>query len=146
MTTFTQLNASFKNFLSGWFLVLGLKECQVECATLCVKSEVILTSHTFRSNAKILKMPEGNLFKNWLRSSWVAGLVILTRFPVSGFNSTRLSLGFGSTVALCSIFCNHSGAVRSSFSKLSFSELVSLISSTKSFPDCCSNSYLVLRR
>ena len=25
-------------------LVLGLKECMVECATLCVKSEVMLTS------------------------------------------------------------------------------------------------------
>ena len=38
LTTFTQLN-----FLNGWLLVLGLKECLVECATLCVKSEVILT-------------------------------------------------------------------------------------------------------
>ena len=27
----------------GWLLYLGLKEGQVECATLCVKSEVILT-------------------------------------------------------------------------------------------------------
>ena len=26
----------------GWLLVLGLKECLVECATLCVKSEVML--------------------------------------------------------------------------------------------------------
>ena len=26
----------------GWLLVLGLKECLVECATLCVKGEVIL--------------------------------------------------------------------------------------------------------
>ena len=26
----------------GWLLVLGLKECLVECATLCVKSEVII--------------------------------------------------------------------------------------------------------
>ena len=26
----------------GWLLVLGLKEGLVECATLCVKSEVIL--------------------------------------------------------------------------------------------------------
>ena len=41
---FTQLNARLKNFLSGWLLVLGLKECLVECATLCVKSEVILRS------------------------------------------------------------------------------------------------------
>ena len=26
----------------GWLLILGLKECLVECATLCVKSEVML--------------------------------------------------------------------------------------------------------
>ena len=28
-------------------LVLGLKECLVECATLCVKSEVILTQREY---------------------------------------------------------------------------------------------------
>ena len=44
MTTFTQLNARLKNFLRDWLLVLGRKECLVECATLCVKSEVILNS------------------------------------------------------------------------------------------------------
>ena len=36
---------SFKIFaqdLIGWLLVLGLKECQVECATVCIKSVVIL--------------------------------------------------------------------------------------------------------
>ena len=32
-----------KTFL-GWLLVLGLKECLVECATLCVKGEVMLLS------------------------------------------------------------------------------------------------------
>ena len=37
-----KLNARLKNFLMGWLLVLGLKECLVECATLCIKSEVIL--------------------------------------------------------------------------------------------------------
>ena len=41
--TFTQLNARLKNFLRGWLLVLRLKECLVECATLRVKSEVILS-------------------------------------------------------------------------------------------------------
>ena len=40
--TFTQHNARLKNFLNGWLLVLGLKESLVECATVCVKSEVIL--------------------------------------------------------------------------------------------------------
>ena len=40
--TFTQLAARHKNFLMEWLLVLGLKESLVECATLCVKSEVML--------------------------------------------------------------------------------------------------------
>ena len=43
MTTFTQLYTRLKNFLRGWLLVLGLEEGLVECATLCVKSWVILT-------------------------------------------------------------------------------------------------------
>ena len=42
LTTFTQLTARLKNFLRGWLLVLSLKEGLVECATVCVKSEVIL--------------------------------------------------------------------------------------------------------
>ena len=40
--TFTQLTARLKNFLRGWLLALGIKEDLVECATVCVKSEVIL--------------------------------------------------------------------------------------------------------
>ena len=43
MTTFAQLSARLKNFLGGWLLVLGIKEGLVECATVCVKSVVILT-------------------------------------------------------------------------------------------------------
>ena len=39
MKTFTQLKARLKSCLREWLLVLGL----VECATLCIKSEVILT-------------------------------------------------------------------------------------------------------
>ena len=50
MTTFTQLNARLKNLVNCWLLVLGLKECLVECGTLCVKSEVIL----LQSNSKTL--------------------------------------------------------------------------------------------
>ena len=42
--TFTQLYTRLKNFLRGWLLVLGLEEGLVECATLCVKSWVILTN------------------------------------------------------------------------------------------------------
>jgi hypothetical protein len=40
--TFTQMTVRLKNFLMGWLLILGLKEGLVECATVCVKSEVIL--------------------------------------------------------------------------------------------------------
>ena len=35
--------ARLKNVLRGGFLVLGLKESMVEFATVCVKSEVILS-------------------------------------------------------------------------------------------------------
>ena len=31
----------------GWLLVLGLKECLVECATLCIESEVMLIDMYF---------------------------------------------------------------------------------------------------
>ena len=41
-TTFTQLTARIKNFLRGWWLILSLYEGLLECATVCVKSEVIL--------------------------------------------------------------------------------------------------------
>ena len=44
LTTFAQLTTRLKNFLGGWLLVLGLKEDLVECATVCVKSVVILIS------------------------------------------------------------------------------------------------------
>ena len=42
--TFIQLYESLENFLRGWLLVLDLKECLVEYAKLCVKSEVIHTN------------------------------------------------------------------------------------------------------
>jgi hypothetical protein len=42
LKNFTQLTARLKNFLRGWLLILELKEGLVECATVCVKSEVIL--------------------------------------------------------------------------------------------------------
>ena len=44
LTTFAQLSARLRNFLGGWLLVLGIKEGLVECATVCVKSVVILTN------------------------------------------------------------------------------------------------------
>ena len=36
LTTFTQVTARLKNFLVGWLLIIGLKECLVECVTVCV--------------------------------------------------------------------------------------------------------------
>ena len=42
LTTFTQLTARLKHFLRGWLLIFGLNEGLVQCATVCVKSEVIL--------------------------------------------------------------------------------------------------------
>ena len=42
LTTFTQLTTRRNFFLMGWLLVLGLEEGLVECATLCIKSWVIL--------------------------------------------------------------------------------------------------------
>ena len=47
LTTFAQLSGRLKNFLRGWLLVLGIKEGLVECATVCVKSVVILRNIYF---------------------------------------------------------------------------------------------------
>ena len=53
-----------KNFLMGWLLVLGLKEGMVECATVCVKSwvilkrsqELIVLIYTSRRQKKVAKL------------------------------------------------------------------------------------------
>ena len=50
LTTFAQLSARLKNFLRGWLLVFGIKEGLVECATVCVKSVVILLDNPSKSN------------------------------------------------------------------------------------------------
>ena len=42
LTTFAQLSARLKTFLGSWLLVLGIKKGLVKCATVCVKSVVIL--------------------------------------------------------------------------------------------------------
>ena len=54
LTTFVQLSARLKNFLGGWLLVLGIKEGLVECATVCVKSVVILTLKVGTYNGAIV--------------------------------------------------------------------------------------------
>ena len=57
----------------GWLLVLGLKECLVECPTVCVKSVVILNQvhkmqfnlHTYYgNNEKVVELSE-EFFKNF---------------------------------------------------------------------------------
>ena len=66
MTTFAQLSARLKNFLRGWLLVLGLKEGLAECATVCVKSVVILIypgaefNATWENLENLVKWPEAN--------------------------------------------------------------------------------------
>ena len=40
---FVQPSSRLMYFLMGWLLVLGLKDCLVKCATVCVRSMVILT-------------------------------------------------------------------------------------------------------
>ena len=56
LTTFAQLSARLKNFLGRWLLVLGIKEGLVKCATVCVKSVVILIhslNHSMSSSCGI---------------------------------------------------------------------------------------------
>ena len=66
-----------KNFFRSWLLILDLKECLVECATVCFKSEVILI-FTF-------------LPANKLQSSvnWLFRQIL---FSLSSFRCTYLSL------------------------------------------------------
>ena len=49
---------SSRLFLVGWLLILGLKECLVECATGCVKSVVILTGQVRWEYVQTSKMPK----------------------------------------------------------------------------------------
>ena len=46
---FVQVNSRLLEFLMRWLLVLDLKECLAECATVCVKSVVILTIPRYRA-------------------------------------------------------------------------------------------------
>ena len=47
---FVQLSSRLVEFLMEWLLVLGLKECLVDCATVCIKSVVILRMHVYFIN------------------------------------------------------------------------------------------------
>ena len=63
LNTFTQLTDRLKNFLMGWLLVLGLKERLLECATVCVKSEVILI-HKLNNSTLHHMIPERSILVN----------------------------------------------------------------------------------
>ena len=81
MTTFTQLNARPKNYLMGWLFGLGLKECLLECATLCIKSEGMLPCKYIYSILGIQKfllekMPISNVYKIF----WTVAHMILCYF------------------------------------------------------------------
>ena len=77
--TFTQLKARLKNFLRGWLLALGLKECLVECATLCVKSEVILSLVKDCERALAVKNPNINLINFYLRKNLIRSFLLLVK-------------------------------------------------------------------
>ena len=48
---FVQPSSRLMYFLMGWLLVLGLKDCLVKCATVCVRSMVILTAYVAAEEA-----------------------------------------------------------------------------------------------
>ena len=75
LTTFTQLTARLKNFLMDWLLVLGLEKGLVECATLCVKSWVILVSKYVDSYEEVMNAQKLGINVNELKK--VPGLLSL---------------------------------------------------------------------
>ena len=54
LTTFAQPSVRLKNFLGGWLWVLGIKKGLVECATVCVKSVVILEAAALKIAVVVL--------------------------------------------------------------------------------------------
>ena len=54
MTTFIQLTTTPKNFLRCRLLVLGLNKSLVECAIVCIKSEVVLTLAMSKKSRKMI--------------------------------------------------------------------------------------------
>ena len=72
--TFTQLTARLKNFLRGWLLIMSLKECLVECATLCIKSEVILL--------KVWGIHEAEI-PSWQKNILKVAMPILKKFIIT---------------------------------------------------------------
>ena len=79
LTTFTQLTARLKNFLLDWLLVLGLQESLVECALVCIKSEVILLV-IGTTTLTLFLLIKGVITKKFLvrQSQWV-GIIMGTQ-------------------------------------------------------------------
>ena len=69
--TFAQLSARLKNFLKGWLLVLDLKEVLVKCATVCVKSVVILRYLTEESLSLFQGICDTETAREYFRTSTV---------------------------------------------------------------------------
>ena len=68
---------------SSWFWVLGIKEGLVECATVCVKSVVILIDRYIHSYISV-RMPNVSVSASW----WLYDEVITMRY----LSSRRLTL------------------------------------------------------
>ena len=131
LTTFTQVTARLKSFLLGRLLVLGLREGLIECATVYIKSEVILknvyltpkskacnTLGVRRSKKKLLsanlkKERCLNLKKSWQKrhnsSYWrkwyFVTKIVLTYFEKQLFYWSRTNFEIrGRTLRICKNF------------------------------------------
>ena len=95
LTTFAQLSARLKNFLGGWLLVLGLEEGLVECATVCVKSWVILChGHvTFANTANVHRGLQGLYGEIGVRGFQIYGDCMLPAFPAIFFAGNMILQG-----------------------------------------------------
>ena len=65
----TQLSSRLKNFLRGWLLVLDLKEGLVECATVCVKSVVILLDMAY-PKIKVSQLLQSLIHRNTFEDTY----------------------------------------------------------------------------
>jgi hypothetical protein len=96
LTTFVELSARLKNFFGGWLLVLGIKEGLAECATVFVKSVVILRYWLFFFLTKYGNLPTLKIkIALWL-FLWIYSLFVffslstyLMSFSVFGNNSGK---------------------------------------------------------
>ena len=112
MTTFAQLSARFKNFLSGWLLVFGLKEGLVECATVCVKSVVILRHLGLHWKRPIMATRDK---QSWIFDFWkftliffqppnptllLCGLIVINDIPIQELATSCYTITYISVYSL----------------------------------------------